>query len=389
MKIAVSVGDLNGVGVEILVRSHKEISSFCEPYYFIHKKLLNKALKLLNLKLSNANLVAFSRAQKQEFKPLKKGKNFRLFSFTSELSFEVHCDFEINPGQVDKKSGAYSFLSFEAASHFVKHGYAGALVSLSIHKKAWEEAGVRFRGHTEALRSFYQKNAIMMLGCKELFIGLFTEHVPLSEVSEKINFEALAEFLCDFYLQTRFKKIGVLAFNPHAGDYGVIGGKEEKIITKALHFTNAYLNFLQSKEKRKKLFLRGVDSGERESLKLFFKDELLQKKLLESFTKKLFYLPYVLVADTAFTRHSLKRCNRFVALYHDLALAPLKALYFEKSVNVSLNLPIIRTSVDHGTAFDKAYKNAKINTKSYKEAVKFAIDLAKLRQKHKQNNFMP
>ena len=69
-------------------------------------------------------------------------------------------------------------------------------------------------------------------------------------------------------------------------------------------------------------------------------------------------------------------------MYHDLGLAPLKALYFEKSVNVSLNLPIIRTSVDHGTAFDKAYKNAKINTKSYKEAVNFAIYLAKLRQKH-------
>ncbi|EPA2463917.1 4-hydroxythreonine-4-phosphate dehydrogenase PdxA, partial [Campylobacter jejuni] len=68
-------------------------------------------------------------------------------------------------------------------------------------------------------------------------------------------------------------------------------------------------------------------------------------------------------------------CNRLVAMYHDLALAPLKALYFDKSINVSLNLPIIRVSVDHGTAFDKAYKNAKINTKSYFEAAKFAINL--------------
>ncbi|EPE1842151.1 4-hydroxythreonine-4-phosphate dehydrogenase PdxA, partial [Campylobacter jejuni] len=71
----------------------------------------------------------------------------------------------------------------------------------------------------------------------------------------------------------------------------------------------------------------------------------------------------------------LKNCNRLVAMYHDLALAPLKALYFDKSINVSLNLPIIRVSVDHGTAFDKAYKNAKINTKSYFEAAKFAINL--------------
>ncbi len=86
-------------------------------------------------------------------------------------------------------------------------------------------------------------------------------------------------------------------------------------------------------------------------------------------------MPYPLVADTAFTKSNLKACNRLIAMYHDLGLAPLKALYFEKSINVSLNLPIIRVSVDHGTAFDKAYKNAKISTKSYFEAAKFALEL--------------
>ncbi len=381
MKIAISIGDINGVSLEILVRSHKELCKFCKPYYFIHKRLLKKALKLLNLRLLNANLVAFENAEKTEFKLLKKGKNFKLFSFASKLSFKEDFDFEIKPGEVDKKSGAYSFLSFEAANIFVKLGYAQALVTLSIHKKAWEQAGVEFKGHTDFLRSFYQKNAIMMLGCKELFIGLFTEHIPLKDVSSKINFKDLAEFLCDFYLESKFKKIGVLAFNPHAGDNGVIGGKEEKIIQRALNFANAYLNFLKSE--RKKAFLKALELDEicdfKELLKHFLKNENLEKELVLNFGKKGIYLSYPLVADTAFTRNSLKHCNRFIAMYHDLALAPLKALYFEKSVNVSLNLPIIRTSVDHGTAFDKAYKNAKISTKSYKQAVKFAIYLAKKR----------
>lgn len=383
MKIAVSVGDINGIGLEILIRSHKEISKLCEPYYFIHEELLNQALKLLNLKLEDANLVAFSEAPREEFKFLRKEKKLNIFSFASTLSFDVDSNFKIKAGEIDKKSGAYAFLSFEAANHFVKQNHANALVTLSIHKKAWEEAGITFKGHTDALRSFYQKNAIMMLGCKELFVGLFTEHVPLREVSQKIEFKALAEFLRDFYLQTRFKKIGVLGFNPHAGDYGVIGGEEEQIITKAVEFTNAYLTLLQSDLKTQKTFLKSIKTDEEESFNELLNNENSKKQLLKIFTQKQFYLPYPLVADTAFTKTSLKQCNHFVAMYHDLGLAPLKALYFEKSVNVSLNLPIIRTSVDHGTAFDKAYKKSKINTKSYKEAVNFALYLAKLRLKNK------
>lgn len=383
MKIAVSIGDINGIGIEILIRSHKELSKLCEPYYFVHKKLLNKALKLLDLRLENANLVSFSKNSKQEFKFLKKEKKLNIFSFSANLSLDVDYDFELKPGEIDKKSGAYAFLSFEAANHFVRQNYANALVTLSIHKKAWEEAGIKFKGHTDALRSFYGKNAIMMLGCKELFVGLFTEHIPLKEVSQRIEFKALAEFLRDFYLETHFKKIGVLGFNPHAGDYGVIGGEEEKIITKAIIFTNAYLTFLQSDLKSQKDFLKLIKTDEKESFNELLHNENSQKELLKTFTQKEFYLPYPLVADTAFTKASLKECNHFVAMYHDLGLAPLKALYFEKSVNVSLNLPIIRTSVDHGTAFDKAYKKNKINTKSYKEAVKFALYLAKLRQKSK------
>lgn len=359
MKIAISIGDINGIGFEILVRSHEKLCKFCTPYYFIHENLLFKALKLLNLKLLNANIVSFKESKNYEFKHLKSQNSLEIYSFSLPLDFKVEENFDIKAGIIDAKSGLYAFLSFKAASYFVYKKYANALLTLPIHKKAWEEAKLSYKGHTDALRDFFKQNAIMMLGCKELFVGLFSEHMPLAKVSQKITFKKLSIFLKDFYEQTHFKKIGVLGFNPHAGDYGVIGGKEEKIIVKAISFVNAFLN----SKKNQSFFNKAL------------KDENLQKELLENFKGKGIYLPYPLVADTAFTKSSLKECNRLVAMYHDLGLAPLKALYFEKSINVSLNLPIVRVSVDHGTAFDKAYKNAKINTQSYFEAAKFALEL--------------
>ncbi|MCW1693841.1 4-hydroxythreonine-4-phosphate dehydrogenase PdxA, partial [Campylobacter jejuni] len=87
--------------------------------------------------------------------------------------------------------------------------HAHALLTLPIHKKAWEDAGLKYKGHTDALRLFL-KNAIMMLGCKELFVGLFSEHIPLAKVSKKITFKNLSIFLKDFYKETHFKKMGLL-----------------------------------------------------------------------------------------------------------------------------------------------------------------------------------
>ncbi|MBZ7935443.1 4-hydroxythreonine-4-phosphate dehydrogenase [Campylobacter sp. B0100352/1] len=356
-KIAISIGDLNGIGSEILIRSHEDLCEICEPYYFIHEKLLYQALKLLNLNISNANIVYFKESQEFSFELVKSQNGLKIYCFSLPLNFQVNENFTIKPGKIDDKSGLYSFLSFKAASYFTFKKYAHALLTLPIHKKAWELAKINYKGHTDALRSFFKKDAIMMLGCDKLFVGLFTEHIPLAKVSQKITFKKLSIFLKNFYEQTHFKKIGILGFNPHAGDYGVIGGKEEENMFKAISFVNAYLH----SKRDEKFFYQAL------------KDENLQKELTQNFKGKEIYLPYPLVADTAFTRLSLKKCNRLIAMYHDLALAPLKALYFEKSINVSLNLPIVRVSVDHGTAFDKAYKNMKINTQSYFEAAKFSI----------------
>ena len=185
----------------------------------------------------------------------------------------------------------------------------------------------------------------------------------------------------EFHAQTGFKKIGVLSFNPHASDFGTIGGKEEREISNAIKICNAFLNFKNLSKIRQKSLLKAHQIEPESLLENLLYDEILLSNLAESLEKtakfRHFFLPNPLVADTAFTKNALKHCNRLVAMSHDLALAPLKALFFEKSVNVSLNLPIIRTSPDHGTAFDKAYKGAKISTKSYKNAINSALNLIK------------
>jgi len=302
-KIAISIGDINGIGVEIALRSHEKISKICQPIYCINNKMLKLAANELKLDIPN------------DFK-----------------TFDTKGIFELKPGYVTKKSGRYSYNSFMDAIKLADKKKVDAICTLPINKEAWNKADISYKGHTEVLRDYFGQNAIMMLGCKKMFVGLFTEHIPLKKVPKKINTEDLTRFLLDFQKSVNSKNIGVLGLNPHASDNGVLGDEEVEIF-KAIKNAN--------------------------------------KKLEE----KVFTGP--LVPDTAFSPMSRKNYKYFVAMYHDQGLAPLKALYFDQSINVSLNLPIIRTSVDHGTAFNIAYKNEKVNLKSYLNAIKEAIILIK------------
>jgi len=202
---------------------------------------------------------------------------------------------------------------------------------MPIHKEAWMLAGINYKGHTDLLRKYFKQDAIMMLGCPEMFVALYTEHIPLKDVAKAIEYTKLKKFFIDFTNAIGNEKVAVLGLNPHAGDNGVLGD-EESIIIQAIKDANIQLN-----------------------------------------TEK-FIGP--LVPDIAFTPNVRKNFTYFIAMYHDQGLTTLKALHFDESINVSLNLPIIRTSVDHGTAFDIAYKG-KAKTISYINAVKSAIKLAK------------
>ncbi|MDO5046203.1 4-hydroxythreonine-4-phosphate dehydrogenase [Campylobacter sp.] len=304
-KIAVSVGDINGVGIEIALKAHDEICKFAKPIYCINENLLNRALGILKVQ--------------------------------SPANFNLHeCgeNFEILPANISEQSGKFSFESFEAAINLAVLKEVDAIVTMPISKEAWSKAGINFVGHTDYLKAKFKQDAIMMLGCDELFVALYTDHIALKDLFSEIKADKICKFLLNLYKNTKFERIGVLGVNPHASDNGVLGGDEEKQIKKAINLAN--------KELQKDIFVGP------------------------------------LVPDAAFTPRSLKRLNRLVAIYHDQGLAPLKALYFDKSINVSLNLPVIRTSVDHGTAFDIAYKGL-ADISSYIEAVKFAVKLCEKR----------
>lgn len=299
-KVAVSIGDINGVGLEIALKAHKEISKFCEPVYCINEYMLKSAAKLLNTEIPN---------------------DFKIS--------HVDGNFEIKPSVVDAYSGEYSYDSFIKAIGLCESKETDAVVTMPIHKEAWSKAGIDYKGHTDLLRAYFGEDAIMMLGCEEMFVALYTEHIPLKHVASKIKQNLLETFFIDLDNSLPKAKIAVLGLNPHAGDNGVLGD-EERIIEQAI----------------------------------------------KSINKKIGYERYegCLVPDVAFTPHARKNYNYYVAMYHDQGLTPLKALYFDESINVSLNLPIVRTSVDHGTAFDIAYKG-QANTQSYINAVKFAVSL--------------
>ncbi|WP_291952917.1 4-hydroxythreonine-4-phosphate dehydrogenase [Campylobacter sp.] len=364
-KIAISVGDLNGISMQILLQAHKDLVKICEPFYFIHYDLFIKAKDILNINLDeDINIVEFSFQDKIEFILKQTNKKCKIYTFTYPLQNKVDINFNLYPGRLNAKSGAYSFSSFEAASKCVGQ-YLDALVTLPINKKAWNMAGILYKGHTEALRDFFKKDAIMMLGCNELFVALYTEHIALRDVFMHIKALKLAQFLVNFYQCTHFEPIGVLSFNPHASDNGVIGGEEEKEIRKSIRMANVILKDTSLK------------------LNELINEVFLNEKEMILSSKKDIFLKDPLVADTAFTPFALQKCKYLVSMYHDVALAPLKALYFEKSINVSLNLPIIRTSVDHGTAYDIAYQNKKINLKSYIQAVKSALEFLKIKEKNK------
>jgi 4-hydroxythreonine-4-phosphate dehydrogenase len=300
-KVAISVGDPNGIGIEILLRSHANIAKYCHPIYCISHELLQQAAKLLKLDVD-----------------------------TTIKTAHVEGEVTIKPGTVQADSGLYSFNSFTTAIKMAESKEVDAIVTLPVNKESWSLAGLNYKGHTDYLREHFNKEAIMMLGCEDLFVALYSEHIPLCDVVNALEKDKLVRFLTNLYQATHFESIGVLGLNPHAGDGGVLG-HEEEIITQAIHEANTNLN------------------------------------------RDVFHGP--LVPDTAFTPLSLQACNRIVAIYHDQGLAPLKALYFDQSINVSLHLPITRTSVDHGTAFDIAYKNRSPKTISYLNAIDAAIGI--------------
>ncbi len=309
-KVAISIGDLNGIGIQLALENHHIITKEVKPVYCIDNAILEQAAKKLQFTIPH------------DFQTIE----------------DIAPYFDIEAGAVSKESGAYAYASFVKAVELARDKQVDAICTLPIHKKAWELAGVKYKGHTDALRDFFDAEAIMMLGCPQMYVALFTEHIPLKEVAPSINEKDLTRFLIDFYHTAKpTKQVGVLGLNPHAGDDGVLGD-EETTIQKAIDNANILIN---------PNFCRGEDTPTYSN---------------------------PLVPDVAFTPRVREKYTHYIAMYHDQGLTPLKALYFDEGINVSLNLPILRTSVDHGTAFDVAYKKIKLSNLSYVNAVKYIVE---------------
>lgn len=302
MKIAISIGDLNGIGLEIALRSHEEVKKICKPIYCINENMLGWGAALLDIDVP------------RDFETRDCGKVF-----------------EIQPGVCSAEAGETSYDSFITAVALAKSNEVSGIVTLPINKEAWAIAGLEYKGHTDALCDLLGCEAIMMLGCEEMFTILYTHHIPLCDVAHEIKAKKLKPFLLKVYEELGVDKIAVLGLNPHAGDNGVIGDEDEEI-KKAIMKTNQFLE------------------------------------------REVFVGPFV--PDMAFTKANREKFTYFVCMYHDQGLIPLKVLYFDESINVSLNAGIVRTSVDHGTAFDIAYKDENPSTLSYINAVKEAVKLA-------------
>ena len=302
MKIAISVGDLNGVGLEIALRAHDEVKSLCQPIYCINDNMLAWGAALLGLEVPN------------DFETRDCGKIF-----------------EIKPGLCSAEAGESSYDSFITAVALAKSKEVSGIVTLPINKEAWALAGLEYKGHTDALSDLLGCEAIMMLGCEAMFTILYTHHIPLKDVPHEIKSKKLKPFLLKVYEELGVEHIAVLGLNPHAGDNGVIGDEDEEI-KKAIEKANHFLE------------------------------------------REVFVGPFV--PDMAFTKANREKFTYFVCMYHDQGLIPLKMLHFDESINVSLNAGVVRTSVDHGTAFDIAYKDENPSTLSYVNAVKEAVKLA-------------
>jgi len=328
IKLGISIGDFNGIGIEIILKTFldKRMLDFCTPIIFGSTKLITNYKK-------NTNINVLFNGIKQVDKAIQ-GK-INIVNLWKE-------DIDVELGKPTKQSGKYAFLSLEAATEALNNGSIDVLVTAPINKDNIQSENFKFPGHTEYLESKIEGDSLMILMTNKIRIGLITGHIPVSKISENITPDLIKQKVAILYtaLKQDFAiqkpKIAILGLNPHCGDHGVIGLEDDEII--------------------KPTILEIQDEG------------------------KLVYGPYA--ADSFFGSENYKNFDAILAMYHDQGLTPFKTLSFGEGVNYTAGLAKIRTSPDHGTAYELAGKGqASIN--SFKEAVFSAIQIFRTREEYK------
>jgi 4-hydroxythreonine-4-phosphate dehydrogenase len=327
IRVGISIGDINGIGPEVVIKAlaDNRLLLDCTPIIYASSKTISFHKKAINEPEFNY----------QSCKTATEAIN-RKINIVNVWNEEVQ--FELGKGT--EASGKYAFLSLEKATEDLASGKIDVLVTAPISKEAIGKAGFQFPGHTEYLAHLAgMEEALMMMVSGSLRVALVTTHLPLKDVSSALTREKIlmkikeldSSLKKDFGIQR--PKIAVFGLNPHASENGKMGTEEAEIITPAINMA-----------RNEDIFALG---------------------------------PFP--ADGFFGSPNRGQYDAVLAMYHDQGLAAFKALAFEDGVNYTAGLPIVRTSPDHGTAFDIAGKN-EANSQSMRSAIYLAIDIFNTRK---------
>ncbi len=331
IKIGISVGDVNGIGLEIIIKTlaDSHIYDYCIPIVYGHTKLASFYRRTTQVE----DLNFFVINHPSEIIGKKDHKKPNMINCWEE-------DIKIEPGIVNAEVGKYAFISLERATNDLINGDIDALVTAPINKDNIQSDQFNFPGHTEYLQERDGAGeSLMFLVSDTLRVGVVTGHIPLAKVAQSITAEKILTKLKlmdnslrnDFWI--RKPKIAVLGLNPHASDNGLIGDEEEKVIIPTI-------------------------------------EEARNNNILA-------FGPYS--ADGFFANGTYLQFDAVLAMYHDQGLIPFKQIAFESGVNFTAGLNFVRTSPDHGTAYDIAGKN-QASEISLREALFTAIHIVKRRR---------
>lgn len=335
IKVGITLGDINGIGPEVVIKALQDarILTNCVAIIYGSTKVLAAHKKQIEGDFAYQTIKAGER-------PDPKKINV------------VNCWNEDVPVEFGKKTihgGQCAFKALEKATDDLASGFIDVLVTAPISKETIQNAGFQFPGHTEYLASVAnEKEALMMMVAENLRVALVTTHISLKEVADQLTKQKVidkAKAVSDS-LKKDFKiirpKIAILGLNPHAGEQGKLGKEEIDTIIPAI----------------KELQAQGI----------------------------LVYGPYP--SDGFFGSSAITQFDAVLAMYHDQGLTPFKALAFDTGVNFTAGLPIVRTSPDHGTAFDIAGQS-KAHEQSMRNAIYLAVDVYQNRQFFKEINTNP
>jgi 4-hydroxythreonine-4-phosphate dehydrogenase len=333
VKIGISIGDVNGIGLEVILKTLLEpaILNYCTPIVYGHTKVTSFHRKALRLAELSFNVITDAAAANP--------KRVNLINCWEE-------DVKIELGQSNETGGKYALLSLERATADLTSGQIDAMVTAPINKHNIQSETFNFPGHTEYLQQKSgSSDVLMFLVSENLRVGVVTGHIPVNTIATQLTTEKILRKLTlmneslkkDFWIEK--PKIAVLGLNPHAGDNGLLGKEEQEIIAPAIQAA----------------FDKGI----------------------------ICFGPYP--ADGFFGNSTYKQFDAVLGMYHDQGLIPFKTIAFGTGVNFTAGLKFVRTSPDHGTGFDIAGKNV-ADPSSFTEALFAAVHIVKSRREQ-QNLF--